>query len=221
MKTTRPLPIVRASPGKRMVRWGLVALVALGLALVLDLGRSSLATDRVAWGHIELDAGQVVPAAAESTAPAPATPALTPVAASTRVPVGPDRAIDRDAPRPRLIRFTADWCGPCQTMKAQVFADAQVADAVHQRFDAYSVDLSQPTAEQEALGQHYAVAYLPTLIVTDAQGQELVRLEHAADAGEFLGWLDRGWQRWNQSLEHADATNPRPSKSYPFSIISR
>ncbi len=160
------------------MRWGLVVLVGLGLALTIDLARTALATDQVAWGTIQLDANRVVPVAHSA---ADETPAWV---------------NGQTSPRPRLIRFTTDWCGPCETMKAQVFAKARVADAIHERFDAYSVDLTNPSPQQDALGQRYRVLYLPTLLVTDAEGRELARLEQAVGAVEFLDWLDRGWQRW-------------------------
>ncbi|MEO0514010.1 MAG: thioredoxin fold domain-containing protein [Planctomycetota bacterium] len=178
--------------GRRVVRWGMVVLVGLGLALTIDLARSALAADRVAWGTLKLEADRVIPVAAPLVDLPPAS--------------------SQDPSRPRLIRFTADWCGPCETMKSQVFAKATVADTIHARFDAYSVDLSHPTAHQEALGQRYRVVYLPTLLITDADGRELARLDQAAGAAEFLDWLNRGWQRWN-------ATKATPSTT-EGSIVS-
>lgn len=163
-----------------MARWGLIVLVGLGGALLIDIARQSLATDLVAWRTLDDDYSS-------NPSTAPLANAATPPAVA-------------DAPaRPRLIRFTADWCGPCQTMKSQVFSQARVADAIASRFDAFSVDLTQPDARAQALSQRYLVEYLPTLLVTDARGRELARLDHAADSVGFLDWLDRGWVRWQQS----------------------
>lgn len=192
------------SLGQHAVRWGLVVLVALGFALLIDLSRTSLAQDRVDWGTLELNANQIVPVSATASPSSPAS--------AERRPLSPASPL---ADRPRLIRFTADWCGPCQSMKAQVFAKTDVAQAIHRRFNAFSVDLSQPTPEQQALGQRYNVVYLPTLLVTDAQGNEIARLEQAADAADFLQWLDRSWTRWDESQ-----VEPSPSSATQLSPIS-
>lgn len=178
-------PRPRRALGKAVVRWSLVVLMGLAGALAIDLARQTLATDRVQWA--ELDTVDQW------------TSAITPVSATA------DGATPDDA-RPRLIFFTADWCPPCLTMKSQVFSKTRVADAIHERFAAYRVDLTQPNADQEALGQHYQIVYLPTLLVTDARGREIARLDEPADADAFTAWLNRGYDRWAQDRSETEGT---------------
>lgn len=193
------------SLGKTVVRWGFVVMLGLGVALVIDLTRQTLATDRVQWA--ELDAVDQW------------TAAITPVSATA---TGTFAA--SEAPRPRLVRFTADWCPPCLSMKSQVFSKASVADAIHERFDAYSVDLTQPNADQEALGQRYRILYLPTLLITDGQGREVARLDKAADAAAFTDWLERGYERWAEGRdkvqESSDAAGAQGGAATPLSPVS-
>ena len=181
-------PTSTRSLGRSVARWGLVVLVGLSGALAIDLVRQALATDRVQWvevDQIELWAGAAVSQDAD--------PSRATVAVVDPTPPG------TEAQRPRLLRFTADWCPPCESMKTDVFSKTRVADAIHQRFDAFSVDLTQPNADQESLGARYRVNYLPTLLITDAEGREIARLEAAADADAFLRWLDHGHARWGDN----------------------
>lgn len=191
------------SPGKAVVRWGLVVLMGLGGALVIDMARQSLATDRVQWSALDtVDEW---------------TGSISPVSAAAE---GASAAIK--TPRPRLVRFTADWCPPCLSMKAQVFSKSSVADAIHERFDAYSVDLTQPNAGQEALGQHYRILYLPTLLITDGQGREIARLDEPIDAAAFTDWLERGYDRWAESRAEAEgSTEVAGRAATPLSPVSR
>ncbi|MBB6431019.1 thioredoxin family protein [Algisphaera agarilytica] len=172
-------PSNRRSPARVASRWALVVLIGLGSALIIDLGRQALISEKVQWATL--------------------TPAETP---SRHIdPVSSAYAsAAREFPdnRPRLIRFTADWCPPCNSMSKRVFSKDDVADAIHDRFDAYSVDLTSPGVDENVIADRYRIAYLPTLLITDANGQELARLDRDVDAQDFLEWLDRGWDQWEQ-----------------------
>lgn len=182
METLPPQPASRSDRAvrKRVVRWAGLVVLALAAALLFDLSRQALATDRVDWQAVE--------------SPPPVAPAA--------VNATPGTAVDE---RPRLIRFTAGWCGPCRHMKAQVFSKQAVADAIHARFDAFSVDLTQPGDGEQRWAQRYRVDTIPTLLITDARGREIARLDRAADREEFRAWLDAGWEAWAEQRDSDDA----------------
>ena len=175
-----------AAPGlaRRAVKWGVVVAFALAAALWIDLARQAVATDRVEWR--EFSGLEVVTVNG-------AAPAET----SAAEPTGP-----------RLLYFTADWCGPCRLLKSQVFAKPRVAEAIHARFSAYRIDQSRPSPEQVRLAQAYAVHTIPTLLIVDEDGTPLGRLNRVVEAEEFLEWLDRGWDRWQ-------GARPQPAAGYP------
>ncbi|MEO1235580.1 MAG: thioredoxin family protein [Planctomycetota bacterium] len=162
----------------RLLRWAAIVVVALTAAAGLDLIRQAVATDRVAWREMP---------------PGPIDAAAVPVSAA---PVD----------RPRLVSFTADWCGACRSMKADVFARQGIADAIHDRFDPYAVDLSRQDTQARAVARRYGVTHLPTLLVVGADGRELARLDRYADPEAFTSWLDDGWRRWAESRAAARPT---------------
>ncbi|MEM8737626.1 MAG: thioredoxin fold domain-containing protein [Planctomycetota bacterium] len=157
----------------RVGRWSLLLTIALVAALGIDLARKALAVDRVAWRDYPLVASGIDFAASPL--------------------VQESEPLDR----PRLLRFTAEWCGACINMRAEVFSRTQIADDIHARFVPYSVDLTQPSPEQQAFAGRYRVTYLPTLLVLDGQGNEIARLDEFADHEAFMRWLDAAYDRWD------------------------
>lgn len=95
------------------------------------------------------------------------------------------------ATQPRLIRFTAEWCLPCKQMEREVFSRQDVADAITARFAPLSVDLTHPSAKQDALATRFEIAYIPTLVVVAPNGVERSRISGGVDAQTLGQWLDR------------------------------
>lgn len=108
-------------------------------------------------------------------------------------------ATSKETGRPLLIYFTATWCGPCQDMKAHVFTEDAVANTLNNRFVPVMIETTDDTDEVRELGGRYAVKYLPTMVITDAEGNVIAERYGGIGADDFLEWLTPHGKR--------DATN--------------
>lgn len=86
--------------------------------------------------------------------------------------------------RPVMAYFTATWCGPCQSLKRTLWADADVEAALRKR-SAVKIDID---AHPE-LARRYSVEAVPTFILLDSDGNAITRREGTMGKTEFLAWL--------------------------------
>jgi thiol:disulfide interchange protein len=83
--------------------------------------------------------------------------------------------------RPILYDFTADWCGPCNRLKAEVFADRAQGAMIAVMFvparvlDRRQEDGSNP-ALVDSLQRRFAVEGFPTLVAVTPDGREVGRV---------------------------------------------
>jgi thiol:disulfide interchange protein len=84
----------------------------------------------------------------------------------------------RQQRRPIFYEFSAEWCGPCKVMNAEVFNDPTLAALINERFIAVRVIDRQRedgvnASDVEMLQQRYRVQGFPTIVVADAAGTSL------------------------------------------------
>ena len=98
--------------------------------------------------------------------------------------VAPEVAIGRarSTGRPIMYDFTAEWCQPCHLLDDAVFRDPAAAAKINEKFVAVRVtDRQQEDGENppvvDALEKKYSVRKFPTIVIANADGAELARME--------------------------------------------
>ena len=104
---------------------------------------------------------------------------------------GPSAAYAAGPGKPVILMFTADWCGPCQSLKAGVLSHPAVLDRLERMCRFRTVDLTVWKGPAAATAKHYGVRGVPTLMFVDADGREVSRYNGARDYQYFLRWIDQ------------------------------
>lgn len=81
-----------------------------------------------------------------------------------------------------VLDFSATWCGPCKGF-APIFHE--VAKEYGDQATFRTIDIDQ---ERELAGK-YNVQVVPTIVILDAGGKELTRVEGAMSKSEFVGLI--------------------------------
>jgi thiol:disulfide interchange protein DsbD len=85
-----------------------------------------------------------------------------------------------------IIDFYADWCIPCKELDALTFSDGNVIEE-SKRFTAFKADLTQSgSPETESLTKRFRIKGVPTVLIIDAQGNEIERITGFVNAETFL-----------------------------------
>jgi thiol:disulfide interchange protein len=88
-----------------------------------------------------------------------------------------------------LVFATADWCGPCQSLKRGALTDERVEAWVNAHTVPTMLDLTSPGAEGQAAARRFGVRGIPALILL-RDGEMLARREGVTDARGLLRWLE-------------------------------
>lgn len=105
-------------------------------------------------------------------------------------------AISRTTGRPILYDFTADWCPPCNAMKAELFSDPNAAQAITNVVVPVRVldrqrEEGRNAAWVDSLQQAHNVNGFPTLVVYSPKtGRSQVSTGYGGP-GQTLQWMSR------------------------------
>jgi len=99
-----------------------------------------------------------------------------------------ERAFAESAERgvPVLIDFAAVWCPPCDLLEAEILHAAEHEEMLSQ-YVVLSIDVDDPSSW--ALKSRYAVSGYPTVVVTQADGTEIGRMEGYSGEDTTATWL--------------------------------
>jgi len=108
--------------------------------------------------------------------------------------VAEGRSLARQLDRPILYDFTAEWCGPCQMLNREVFADKGQAMIINQRFVPIRVldrqrEEGHNSAEVQELQQRYQITGFPTLVVASPDESLHVSIDGYRGRLQTTGWL--------------------------------
>jgi len=112
-----------------------------------------------------------------------------------------------EAGKPILVYFSADWCGPCKQMKAWVYSNKDVADAIESGFVPVKVDLSDVGLPGQAIAERYNIQAIPSMISLTPAGKPISRSTGYLNKEQFLGWLDTSSTRYVK-LKKEEAQDP-------------
>jgi len=107
-------------------------------------------------------------------------------------PIAPERALATN--KPILYEFSADWCGPCQQLEREVFADEKQARILSQFVVPVRVidrqrELGHNSPLVDSLQRVHDVRAFPTLVLVDADGRAIDRMEGFPGAERFMSWV--------------------------------
>jgi thiol:disulfide interchange protein len=102
--------------------------------------------------------------------------------------------------RPILYDFTAEWCGPCKRLNAEVFSDRNAAGQISGMFvPARVVDRTREEGANPAivdsLQRRHDITGFPTLLVVGADGREAGRVLGYPGPGATMDSLRAFYQR--------------------------
>jgi thiol:disulfide interchange protein len=96
--------------------------------------------------------------------------------------------------KPVFIDFSAEWCGPCQRLKREVFEEADSWDALRAAAIPVSIvdrrrEDGSNASQTDDLQRRYSVDAFPTLIVFSPRSGRVQRAQGFGDANRTVAWV--------------------------------
>lgn len=88
--------------------------------------------------------------------------------------------------KPVIMVFSAAWCGPCQTMKKDVYP-SEAVKAFHDKFVWVYLDIDD--AKNEEISNKFSVNSIPHIEFLNAEGKEIDKQVGSNSAKEFAKTL--------------------------------
>jgi thioredoxin-related protein len=110
-----------------------------------------------------------------------------------------------------FIFFYADWVQLCQWMKTSTFNDQDLAQFLNE--NALFLELNIETSIGHAEKEVFKVKALPTMILFDASGNQLVRIEEAMNAPKLLSKLNTWNLKENKQVQTGNVSDKSANQS--------
>lgn len=85
-----------------------------------------------------------------------------------------------------LIKFTAEWCGPCKAMDKTTWRDDKVVAWVKSKGVAIEIDVDK----EPKIAEQFNISAMPTMVMLKGGG-EIARTIGYMDAKRTLNWMDK------------------------------
>lgn len=85
-----------------------------------------------------------------------------------------------------FVDLSATWCGPCKTMKTQVFQDKEIGEYFNNNFISLFIECDIDKNSAELMKQLYNFSAFPTLLFLDKDGVLVHKIVGSMDKKEFL-----------------------------------
>jgi thioredoxin 1 len=95
------------------------------------------------------------------------------------------RAEAAAAGKPMLLYFTAEWCGPCQVMRRNVFPEKTVASAM-ELYVPVKIDVDRTPD----IARKYGIESLPQFVHVNQRGEVVRSKTGLMESAEMIEWLN-------------------------------
>ncbi len=86
-----------------------------------------------------------------------------------------------------FVEFYADWCTPCKWMDKTTFTNSEVVQLMNSNFVALKLDIE--TDDGASLKKEYSVRMLPTILIFNANGDMVERVEKTLSPESMISLL--------------------------------
>jgi thiol:disulfide interchange protein len=141
--------------------------------------------------------GYIASAVWESNHPAKTAQAVSATDTMPWVSIAQAEGVARQAGKPILYDFSAEWCAPCQLLKRTVFEDPDRARALAEVVVPVKVidrnrEEGQNPPDIEALQQRYSITGFPTLVLFDPANGRHITADGWMGPDETVQWVKSG-----------------------------